>query len=144
MLLDAGLRAIILVPLSNGDRRLGVLGFGFIQPYQPDDQALRFLRRVASEFAVSVDGYLARNALQQERDRTRVVFEITNALVSKLPMDERKRLVLLSITHKLHTQDEPQFDISESRHSAPHYGIAGRRVFPACKIASQPGNLREI
>ena len=88
MALEAGLRTMILVPLSNGDRRLGVLGFGFVQPYQPDDQALRFLQRVASEFAVSVDGYLARNALQQERDRMGVLFKITNALVSKLPMDE--------------------------------------------------------
>ena len=35
-----------------------------------------------------MDGYLARQALLRERDRMRVLFEITNALVSKLPMDE--------------------------------------------------------
>ncbi len=86
--LDAGIHALTLVPLSNGDRRLGILGFGFTAPFQPDAEALAFLERVASEVAVSVDGYLARQALLHERDRMRVLFEITNALVSKLPMDE--------------------------------------------------------
>ncbi|HTS61131.1 MAG TPA: GAF domain-containing protein, partial [Candidatus Acidoferrales bacterium] len=85
---EGGVRALIVVPLSNGDRRLGFLGFGFVQPYQPDEHVLEFLQRVASEFAVAVDGYLARNALQKERDRIHALFEITTALVSKLPMDE--------------------------------------------------------
>jgi formate hydrogenlyase transcriptional activator len=85
---EDGIHALTLVPLTNGDRRLGILGFGFIAPFQPDGAALEFLQRVASEVAVSVDGYLARQALLHERDRMRVLFEITNALVSKLPMDE--------------------------------------------------------
>jgi GAF domain-containing protein len=86
--LEVGIHALTLVPLSNGDRRLGILGFGFSAPFKPDEEALAFLQRVASEVAVSVDGYLARQALLRERDRMRVSFEITNALVSKLPMDE--------------------------------------------------------
>jgi transcriptional regulator with GAF, ATPase, and Fis domain len=86
--LQEGIHALILVPLSNGDRRLGILGFGFATPFQPDEEGLAFLQRVASEVAVSVDGYLTRQALLRERDRMRVLFEITNALVSKLPMDD--------------------------------------------------------
>jgi formate hydrogenlyase transcriptional activator len=86
--LKKGVHALTLVPLSNGDRRLGILGFGFCAPFRPDREALAFLQRVASEVAVSVDGYLARQALLHERDRMRVLFEITNALVSKLPMEE--------------------------------------------------------
>ncbi|MCZ2075413.1 MAG: sigma 54-interacting transcriptional regulator [Bryobacterales bacterium] len=86
--LQAGIQAIILVPLSNGDRRLGILGFGFTAPFQPDEGAVAFLQRVASEVAVSVEGYLTRHALLHERDRIRVLFEITNALVSKLPLEE--------------------------------------------------------
>ena len=86
--LEAGIHALTLVPLSNGDRRLGILGFGFAEPFQPDKGALAFLQRVASEVAVSVEGYLTRQALLHERDRMRVLFEITSALVSKLPIDE--------------------------------------------------------
>jgi formate hydrogenlyase transcriptional activator len=86
--LEDGIRALTLVPLSNGDRRLGILGFGFTAPFRPDKEALGFLQRVASEVAVTVDGYLTSQALLHERDRMRVLFEITNALVSKLPMDK--------------------------------------------------------
>ena len=86
--LEHGIQALTLVPLTNGDRRLGILVFGFAAPYRPDEEALAFLERVASEVAVSVDGYLTRIALQTERDRMRVLFEITTALVSRLPMEE--------------------------------------------------------
>jgi formate hydrogenlyase transcriptional activator len=86
--LETGIHALTLVPLSTGSRRIGILGFGFTAPFHPDEDALAFLQRVASEVAVSVDGYLARQALLRERDRMLVLFEITNALISKLPMDE--------------------------------------------------------
>ncbi len=85
---EEGVRALTLVPLSNGARRLGILGFGFTEPFTPGEEELAFLQRVASEVAVSVDEYLSRQALLRERDRMRVLFEITNALISKLPMDE--------------------------------------------------------
>ncbi len=86
--ISEGINAMVLLPLSNGERRLGILGFGFADPYNPGPEALAFLQRVASEFAVAVDAYLTRRALTHERDRMRVLFDITNAIVSKLPMDE--------------------------------------------------------
>ncbi len=86
--LKAGIHALILVPLSNGSHRLGILGFGFTEPIQPGGTELAFLQRVASEVAVSVEGYLTRQALLRERDRMRVLFEITTALVSKLPLED--------------------------------------------------------
>lgn len=84
----AGIQAMILVPLSNGNHRLGILGFGFTEPFHATEETLAFLQRVTSEVAVSVEGYLTHNALLHERDRVRVLFEITSALVSKLPMED--------------------------------------------------------
>ncbi len=86
--LAKGLMALALFPLSNGDRRLGLLGFGFRKAFQPEEEQVRFLERATSELAVAVDGALTRQALVHERDRARALFEITNALVSKLPMEE--------------------------------------------------------
>jgi len=83
-----GIRTLTLIPVSDGHRRLGILGFGFRELHQPHDRELRFQRRVATEFAGAVDGYLTKLALQQERDRIHVSFDITTALTSKLPMDE--------------------------------------------------------
>jgi len=97
--LKEGIHAMILVPLSHGDHRLGLLGFGFAEPYRPHKKALDFLQRVASEFAVSVEGYLTTQALLHERDRMRVLFEITNALISKLPMEELFPAISEQLSH---------------------------------------------
>jgi formate hydrogenlyase transcriptional activator len=85
---EQGIHALTLVPLANGARPLGILAFGFAEPFHPADSALTFLQRVASEVSLAIDGYLTRRALAQERDRIRVLFDITNSLVSRLPMQE--------------------------------------------------------
>lgn len=85
---ESELRSIILAPLAAGDRRLGMFGFGLTAEVKADDAMQAFLGRVASELAVSVDAFLTRKALLEERDRLRVLSEITEALVSKLPLDE--------------------------------------------------------
>jgi formate hydrogenlyase transcriptional activator len=84
----AGLQALTVVPLTVGENRLGVFGFGCLTPFAPSPAELAFLERVASEFAVAVDGFLAKQQLVRERDRVRALFDITNALVSKLSPDE--------------------------------------------------------
>jgi formate hydrogenlyase transcriptional activator len=84
----AGVNAVILVPLTAGDERLGALGFAGATPYEPGPAELAFLERVASEFAVAVEAFLAKQETVRERDRLRTLFEITNALVSKLAPEE--------------------------------------------------------
>ena len=88
LLLEKGVRSIVIVPLTNGTQRVGLLGFGSFQVVHPSPDEIAFLQRVASEFAVTVDSYLARKALRQERDRLEVLFDITNTLVSKLSWDD--------------------------------------------------------
>lgn len=85
---ESGIQAMIMVPLTAGENRLGVLGFGCLEPYSPNPAELAFLERVAGEFAVAVDAHLAKQKLVHERDRVRALFDITNALVSKLSPDE--------------------------------------------------------
>jgi formate hydrogenlyase transcriptional activator len=83
-----GIRAVTVVPLTAGDSRLGAFGFGCVAPYESATAELAFLERVASEFAVAVEAFLARQQAVRERDRLRSLFDITNALVSKLSADE--------------------------------------------------------
>ena len=66
----------------------GAFGFSSVAPYEPSPAEMEFLERVAAEFAVAVEGFLARQAAVRERDRLRTLFDITNALVSKLAADE--------------------------------------------------------
>ncbi len=79
---------IAFVPLSNGSRRLGVLGFGRCTVYEPSEMELAFLQRVASEAAVTVDAYMMQQQVTHQRDQLQVLFDVTNALVSKLAPDE--------------------------------------------------------
>jgi len=88
MLLERGAGSVSLVPLTNGERRLGVLVLVSMVPNDLAAHETAFLRRVASEVAVTIDAQLAHQELIRERDRLRVLFEITNALVSKLSWDE--------------------------------------------------------
>src|SRR5450755_258699 len=85
---EFGLSTFILVPLTAGENRLGAFGFSSVAPYDPSPAEMEFLQRVATEFAVAVEGFLARKAVVRERDRLRTLFDITNALVSKLAADE--------------------------------------------------------
>jgi len=84
----AGLRSLTLVPLTAGENRLGAFGFGCLAPFAPSREELAFLERVASEFAVAVEAFLAKQDLLRERDRLRTLFDVTKALVSKLSPDE--------------------------------------------------------
>ena len=85
---DLGISTLVLVPLTAGHNRLGALGFSSVEPLDPSPAEMVFLERVASEFAVAVDSFLARQEAVRERDRLRTLFDITNALVSKLSVDE--------------------------------------------------------
>jgi formate hydrogenlyase transcriptional activator len=85
---DFGISTLVLVPLTTGNVRLGAFGFGSVAPFNPSAAEIAFLERVAAEFAVAVEGFLANQDLTRERERLRTLFDITNGLVSKLERDE--------------------------------------------------------
>lgn len=85
---DYGLSSFVLVPLTTGEHRLGVLALGFLNPFDADRGELEFIHRVASEFAVTIDSHITRQRYLRERDRLQLLFDLTNALVSKLSPDE--------------------------------------------------------
>ena len=108
---SSGVHAVTLVPLTAGHNRLGAFGFGCLSPYDPSTAELAFLERVASEFAVAVESFLARQAAVRERDRLRVLFDITNALVSKLSTDE----LFSAISEQLSSVIEHHFSVMTLR-----------------------------
>jgi formate hydrogenlyase transcriptional activator len=85
---EFGITTMILVPLTTGESRMGAFGFSSVAPLDPSPAEIAFLERVASEFAVAVESFLAKQAAARERDRLRALFDITNALVSKLTPNE--------------------------------------------------------
>ncbi|MEO8593216.1 MAG: sigma 54-interacting transcriptional regulator [Candidatus Solibacter sp.] len=116
-----GVRAVTLVPLTAGDNRLGAFGFACVSPHQPSPAELAFLERVASEFAVAVESYLAKQAAMQERDRLRTLFDITNALVSKLSPEE----LFSAISAQLSRVIPHEFSVLTLREESGRMGAVG-------------------
>ena len=85
---DFNISTLMLVPLTTGNNRLGAFGFCSVALLEPSPAEIAFLERVASEFAVAVESFLAKQVAVRERDRLRTLFDITDALVSKLDRDE--------------------------------------------------------
>ena len=85
---DFGISTLVLVPLTTGKNRLGAFGFSSVTPHNAGPAEIAFLQRVASEFAVAVESFLAKQESVRERDRLQTLFDITNALVSKLEPSE--------------------------------------------------------
>jgi formate hydrogenlyase transcriptional activator len=77
------------LPLTTAVRRLGAIGFGSMTPHVFGDSELGFLNHVAKLVSIAVDDVLvhqeARTAQQQlahERDRLRLLLEVTESIVS--------------------------------------------------------------
>jgi transcriptional regulator with GAF, ATPase, and Fis domain len=80
--------ALILLPLCNEEGQLGVLEVGVSELPADNEKTFDLLQGVASELVLVLRSYLARRTLQQEHNRMRVLLEITNSLVSRLPIEE--------------------------------------------------------
>jgi formate hydrogenlyase transcriptional activator len=84
----------VWLPLTTAQHRLGALMFGFVSG-GPVESQLDFMRQVTAQVAVAVDNTLNfekaekyQRQLARERDRLRVLLEITNVLVSELDIRE--------------------------------------------------------
>lgn len=85
---ERGFSSLILVPLTTGHQRLGVLSFAFREVSSTGEEERAFLHRVAAEFAVTIESFLTKQKYLRERDRLQLLFDVTNAFISKLSPEE--------------------------------------------------------
>ena len=95
-----GVRSCCILPLTTAQRRLGAMGVGGAQPFAFAPADLEFLMQVARQVAVAVENVLNYEAAQcyqgelaRERDRLRVVLDVTNSMVANLDLRELFRAV---------------------------------------------------
>ena len=100
MLLEHGVRSCCVLPLTTAQRRLGAMGIGGAEASAFDRADLEFLAQVARQVAVAVENVLNYEAAQcyqgelaRERDRLRMVLDVTNAMVANLDLRELFRAV---------------------------------------------------
>lgn len=89
------IKSLYVFPLTPARRRLGAMGFGCKDLNGFGDESLKFIQQVVKQVAVAVDNALnfesARSSEQQlarERDRSQLLLEINNAVVSRLDLRE--------------------------------------------------------
>ncbi len=93
LLREHGVRSCCVLPLTTAQRRLGTMGLGGSEPAAYQTVDLEFLSQIARQVAVAVENVLNFEAAQcyqrelsRERDRLRVVLEVTNAMVANLDL----------------------------------------------------------
>ena len=85
---ERNIRSYCMLPLTTAQERLGGLGFGSFEPHHYSESDVHFLRTIAQLVAVVVENGKHQEQLEQERDRTRLLLEVNNAVVSTLDFKE--------------------------------------------------------
>ena len=106
---ENGVKSVCSLPLTTAQRRLGVMSFGRSTTHHHTESEIAFLQQVARQVAVAVDNALNfesaqayQRQLARERDRLRVLLEVTNAVVSKLALHDLLNAISASLRRVIH------------------------------------------
>ena len=99
ILKDQGIKSICCLPLSTVHEKLGTLNFWSEEVGAYDQIYLSFAQLVASQTAVAVEAQFHQQRLARERDRSQLLLQVNNSLVSNLNLRE----LLSSISSSLST-----------------------------------------
>ncbi|HTA46977.1 MAG TPA: sigma 54-interacting transcriptional regulator [Bryobacteraceae bacterium] len=93
LLESEGIRSLVAVPLRTAHRWLGCFSVGSRQPNAFSQEEIDFLSLVAGEVALAIDDAYHFEALQQERDRLRMLLDTSNAVTSNLDLPDLLRAI---------------------------------------------------
>ena len=88
ILLERPVKSICSVPLTTAHQRLGVVNFWTDKTGAYDQLDLEFVKLVAAQIAVAVEAQCQQQRLEHERDRSQLLLEINNTLISNLNLRE--------------------------------------------------------
>ena len=98
ILREKGIRSVCCLPLTTGRQQLGTLNLWSEQVGAYDDFDLEFGQLVASQIAVAVEGHFYREQLARERDRSQLLLQVNNSLVSNLNLRELLSAISTSLS----------------------------------------------
>ena len=94
---EDGINSLCVVPLTTALRRLGAMGFASVQKGAYNEADVEFLQQVGKQVAVAVDNVLHHQALTRDRDRLRLLLEVSESIASHRDLDE----LLRDLAHRL-------------------------------------------
>jgi formate hydrogenlyase transcriptional activator len=93
LLESEGIRSLVALPLRTAHRWLGCFGVGSRQPNAFSQEEIDFFSLVAGEVALAIDDAYHFDALQQERDRLRMLLDVSSAVTSNLDLPDLLRTI---------------------------------------------------
>jgi formate hydrogenlyase transcriptional activator len=94
---ELGIASSCVLPLSRGQRRLGVLSVGSSRPQAYPEDEVHFLSLVADQIALAIDAAVNFYLSRQAQDRLKLILDLTNQVVSNLNFDELLRTISASV-----------------------------------------------
>ena len=77
---EDGVNSFCVVPLTTAVRRLGAMGFSSLRKEAYSESDVEFFRQVGKQVAVAVDNVLHHQDLAHDRDRLRLLLEVTESI----------------------------------------------------------------
>jgi formate hydrogenlyase transcriptional activator len=93
LLESEGIRSLCALPLRTAHRRLGCFCVGSQQPNAYSQEEIEFLSLVADAVALAIDDAYHFEALHQEKDRLRMLLDVSNAVTSNLELPDLLRAI---------------------------------------------------
>jgi formate hydrogenlyase transcriptional activator len=94
-----GIQSLCIVPLTTALRRLGAMGFASQQKGAYDDTDMEFLRQVGKQVAVAVDNVLHHQDLARDRDRLRLLLEVSESIALHRELEDLFRDLARRLPH---------------------------------------------
>src|SRR5512134_92463 len=88
---EDGIHSFCVVPLTTAVRKLGAMGFASLRKHAYGVGDLEFLLEVGKQVAVAVDNVLHHQDLTHDRDRLRLLLEVTESIASHRDLAELLR-----------------------------------------------------
>jgi len=85
---EDGINSFCVVPLTTAVRQLGAMGFASLRKHAYGVGDLEFLQEVGKQVAVAVDNVLHHQDLVHDRDRLRLLLEVTESIASHRDLEE--------------------------------------------------------
>jgi len=97
-----GIASTTTLPLSRGNRRLGVLEVGSARRNAYSEDEVRFLSLAADQLALAIDAAANLRLSEQAEGRLRLILDLTNKVVSNLKLPELLRAISGSVRQVMH------------------------------------------
>lgn len=92
-----GISSTCTLPLTRGERRLGVLSVGRFYPNAYDEEEVRFLSLVADQIGLAIDAAVNFYVSRRVQDQLKLILELTNQVVSNLEFQDLLRAISASV-----------------------------------------------